>query len=150
MRLLGALAVLLAIVVAASGCSSSSGDSPADPDATAWELVGRYLDLVQAKDVDGLREFLAPEFQIVRANGDRFGKDAYLAQGLPDIEHPEIVELLATQSGDRLIVFWKLVVEQVMDGVVQPTGPAPRLTTFARVDGDWKLSSHANFGAVSR
>ena len=63
-----------------------------------------YLDLVQAKDVEGLEAFLAPSFQSVRANGDRYGTDNYLAQGLPDISNPRITELEATQSGDSLVV----------------------------------------------
>lgn len=132
--------------------SVADGAAPvlADPVATGTELVTRYAQLVMDGDSAGLAAFLAPGFQIARANGDHYDRDAYLAQGLPTIESFTVAGVDATQAGPALVVFWTLDSVQVVDGAQQPSGPLPRLTTFAWIDGDWKLVAHANFGTAIR
>jgi hypothetical protein len=161
--------MLLALVagsigVTAAGPSPATSAAPAvsavpgsagaplldDPTATGTELVQHYTDLVAAGDVDALEAFLAPGFQIVRANGDHYERDEYLALGLPTILEATIEGVVGTQSGDTLTVFWLVTSTQVVDGVEQPVGPAPRLSTFAWVDGEWQLAAHANFGTSNR
>lgn len=121
-----------------------------DATATGMALVTQYTDLVMARDPDALAGFLAPGFQILRANGDHYTREAYLAQGLPDILEYQIGEVSAAQTGGTLVVVWQLTATQLVDGVEQPAGPAPRMSTFAWVDGRWQLAGHANFGSVNR
>lgn len=122
----------------------------ADPDATGRELVEAYAATIAAGDVAALGAQLAPGFQIVRANGDHYERDAYLAGGLTTMTRWEIPEVEGTQSGPVLTVYWLLDADLVVDGKTQPTGALPRLTTYVWLDGGWQIAAHANFGATER
>ncbi|MFO1539416.1 MAG: nuclear transport factor 2 family protein [Chloroflexota bacterium] len=130
--------------------STAAAPVLADPVTTGTELVTRYAQLIMDGDTAGLAALLDTGFQIARANGDHYDRDAYLALGLPTIESFTVDEVDATQAGPTLVVFWTLDSVQVVDGVQQPSGPLPRLTTFAWIAGDWKLVAHANFGSANR
>lgn len=153
----GPLLILSIVVGGASAFAQSASPPPeaaapvlTDPVATGTELVTQYAQLIQDGDEAGLAAFIAPGFQIARANGDHYDRVEYLAQGLPTIESFTVESVDATQAGPTLIVFWTLDSVQLVDGVTQPSGPLPRLTTFAWIDGAWKLVAHANFGSSNR
>jgi len=148
--LLGTILLLGGSAALAQGTDDAAVPVVSDPDATGTELVTEYVRLIQDGDSTDLAAFLDPGFQIVRANGDHYGRDTYLAEGLPVIESFTIADVDATQAGPTLIVFWTIDSVQVVDGAQQPSGPLPRLTTFAWIDGDWKLVAHANFGTALR
>jgi hypothetical protein len=137
------LAALLA-VTSCGGSDDDTADDLDDPDATGLELVEEYAELIVAKDVDGLEDFISDAFIIQRADGSFRDKDDYL-QNLPDLTEYTISEVTARQDSDALTVRWYISVHNVVDGVRTSTDPAPRLTTFIYDDGDWRLSSHANF-----
>ena len=101
----------------------------------------------EAEKSASLEAFLAPEFQIVRANGDRLGREAYLAAPA-NVEDFTISDVAATQGGDVVVVTYLIETTETIDGVEQTT-TAPRLSVFRLVDGVWQLSAHANFGAIS-
>lgn len=142
------LAAALVLGVAC-GSDSDGGDVALEnPTETGSELANQYLTLLQEKDVDGLRDFLSDAFILQRADGTYSEKAAYL-DNLPDIGPFTIADVTALQAGDTLIVRWFLTVEEVINGQSYNTEPAPRLSTFVRSDGDWRLASHANFNAPS-
>ena len=148
-----ALAARLALLLLAAGSITAiaCGDSGAErapnldePAQTAAMLVDRYLVLVHDKDVEGLQDFLSDVFIIQRADGSHFRKAEYL-QNLPDLGEYTTSDVVALQTGDSLVVRWTLAVEQAINGVRFSGDPAPRLSTFVYEDGEWRLSSHANF-----
>ena len=94
----------------------------------------------------GLQEFLSEAFIIQRADGSNDEKATYL-QNIPDIADFTITDVTALQADNALIVRWNLTVNEVIDGKPYSTQPAPRLSTFVYNDGDWQLTSHANFNA---
>jgi hypothetical protein len=51
------------------------------------------------------------------------------------------------QDGNALTVRWFISVHSIVDGVQTSSDPAPRLSTFIYDDGEWRLTSHANFNA---
>jgi hypothetical protein len=51
----------------------------------------------------------------------------------------------AQQAGETLVVSWTLTIESVIEGEPFAEEPAPRLSTFAWEDDDWRMTSHANF-----
>ena len=72
--------------------------------------------------------------------------------GQPPSEIPIHIEILkarpdvqAVQSGNLLTVRWSIEVDELINGKMVNRGNAPRLSTFVWRDGEWKLSSHANF-----
>ena len=98
---------------------------------------------------EALAPMLAPEYQIMRANGVGYDRDSYLGRGAgtvsikPDYAHEEII---ATTYDDVLVVRYFLRIEETIDG--NPVEKrAPRLTVFRKIEGQWKVVAHANFGA---
>lgn len=123
---------------------SLSTDCPA---ALGQRLVNRYFRAIQTSDRQALERILAPEFQVVRANGTVLDRDEYLANPAT-IGDYLLGPFFATLDGSSLVASYKVSVDSTIDGVVQPTTPAPRLSVF-RLDGtNWLLSAHANFNAT--
>lgn len=139
------LAGLLLFSVACSSDDKSSGaPQEAQPNVTGEKLASQFLALLQKKDVTGLRSFLSDAFVIQRADGSYSVKDQYLTN-LPTINEFKVGDVRTTQSGDALVVHWQLTVNEVIDGRPFETAPAPRLSTFVWTDGQWTMTSHANF-----
>lgn len=147
------LVVVMVAAVFFTSAGSGGGASPqigaATPTSRGQALVQRFFTLLQNQDRQGLRAFLAPNFQSVRANGGVQEKPAYLID-LPKIGRFKISNVRGTQSNDVLVVSYQLTVREKIGGVEQPGSPAPRLSVFHREKGAWHLSAHANFGAINK
>lgn len=99
---------------------------------------------------EAVARILAPEYQILRANGVGYDREGYIAQGVgqvaaqPDFAYEDIV---ATAADDVMVVRSVLRIDETIEGspVVRR---APRLTVFRKIGGAWKVVSHANFGAT--
>jgi hypothetical protein len=126
--------------------ASPSAES-ATPTAEGRALVQRYFVLLKRGDRSGLNALLAPNFQVVRANGGVQNKASYLANP-PKVDRYTITNVVGTRYPGVLVVTYRLTVIETIDGVEQPTGPAPRLSVFHRQNGRWRLVAHANFGAI--
>ena len=145
------LLVALAVSIVFTGCSNSdenNAPSLQQPAEVGAALADRFLVLLAAKDIDGLRGFLHEGFMIQRADGSSATKADYLTR-LPEIGPYTIGDVSALQAGSTLVVRWTVAVNQVIDGRPYATAPAPRLSTFVWADGDWRLIAHANFNAPS-
>ena len=140
------LGIVIAMVFTSCGSSDDTADELDNPDETGAELIETYAVLIREKDLDGLDDFISDAFIIQRADGSYRLKDGYL-NNIPDLEEWTVSEVKAVQDGDVLTVHWLISVHSVVDGVRTSTDPAPRLSTFIYDDGEWRLSSHANFNA---
>ena len=130
-------ALLFAVVFAAPSSAQDAG----------VVAVNNWVDAVLSGDQDRLADILAPEFQIVRGTGDVFDREAYLKDGVATVSRgnaPEISTTQTTDDGDVMVVSYFLVLDQIENGQVLARR-APRLTVFRKIDGDWKVSAHANF-----
>jgi ketosteroid isomerase-like protein len=119
-------------------------------DALARPALDAWLEAVFKRDQALLDAVLAPEFQILRADGTAHDKAGYMASSLPVIEAmPEVEDLVVTGTPELLVARYLLVAKQTRDGVaVEIT--APRLSVF-RKDGDrYRILAHANFAALER
>ncbi len=97
-----------------------------------------------------LAPLLAPEYQIMRANGVGYDRDGYLDRGAgtvsarPDFSHENLV---VTAVDEVMVVRYLLRIDETIDG--KPVKRrAPRLTVFRKIDAVWKLVAHSNFGAT--
>jgi hypothetical protein len=132
--------------------SSQAVDAPSAEDTLelGTQLASQFFTILaepEAEKSASLEAFLAPEFQIVRANGDRLGREAYLAAPV-SVDDFTISDVAATQGGDVVVVTYLIETTETIDGVEQTT-TAPRLSVFRLVDGVWQLSAHASFWAIS-
>lgn len=142
------LKTFLAALMIVGALGRGDGVSAAEPPSEAAQVaLTAFTEAVASGDSVVVAEVLAPEFQILRANGVGYDRAGYLASDLPAIDpssawsHEDVV---ATAEGDILVVRYQLVIDETIDG--EPvTRRAPRLTVFRR-DGDaWLVVAHANF-----
>jgi hypothetical protein len=136
-------ALLLVLTVACSDEDDSAPDLD-DPNQTAEELVNEFIGLIRDDDVDGLENLLSDAFILQRADGSTVTKDDYLSD-LPEVGEFTVDDVQGQQSDAALVVSWTLTIESVIDGQPFAEDPAPRLSTFTWQDGDWRMTSHANF-----
>jgi hypothetical protein len=120
----------------------------ANPTATATPLVKRFLSLLENKNVVGLTQFLAPGFQIERADGSGSGKAAYLTD-LPAIQSFTVSNVTATESNGVLVARYLSEVQGTVNGKPYTPGPAPRLSVFSWNGTRWQLAAHANFNPLT-
>ena len=143
--LAGGMAVThVPLLGSAAAQAQDSLETLAKPAIDAW------LEAVFKRDPALLDAVLAPEFQILRADGTAHDKAGYLASSLPVIaEMPTIEDLVVTGTPELLVTRYLLIAKQTRDGVaVEIT--APRLSVF-RKDGDaYRIVAHANFAALER
>ena len=138
-------------VVALTGCSTvqpSSAPSLADPNTTGRELSTQFLTLLKSGDSAGLEAFLAPAFQIQRADGSGETKSEYLADPASITSFELGPELTAVQDGSLLTVRWQLATNETINGEKLATGMSPRLSTYVWSNGAWRMVSHANFNVI--
>jgi hypothetical protein len=151
---LAVLAAAIACIVAAQplGASTTAAARPApklkNPTATGRALVTRFFTLIEHKDRAGLEKFLAPGFQVQRADGSGSGKAAYL-DNLATIDSFALTNVTATQSGATLVVRYLAKVEGTVNGKPYTPGPAPRLSVFSWSGTAWRLIAHANFNPLT-
>ena len=143
------LLVIAALLLAglALACSDDDDDSAPDlddPNQTGQELANEFITLIRDGDVDGLEDFLSDAFILQRADGSTVTKDEYVSD-LPEVGEFSIDDVQAEEDDDVLVVSWTLTIQSVIDGEEFSEEPAPRLSTFAWQDGEWRMTSHANF-----
>jgi hypothetical protein len=122
--------------------------SDACPEALARRVIGRFFRALQTGNGEALDAVLAPEFQAVRANGTVLTREEYLASPAVVADY-EFGPFTVTASEDTVVASYTVTVDETLDGVLQPTAPAPRLSVLVRHGDTWYLSAHANFGATN-
>ena len=150
MALVAALITAVALLTASAGTTAASRPVPklTSPTATAKMLVTKYFTLLKNGDIQGLRQFIAPGFQVQRADGSADGKAAYLTK-LPSIDRFVLTRVVGTQAYGTLVARYYSRVEGTINGKPYTPGPAPRLSTFSWSGTAWQLSSHANFNPLT-
>jgi len=148
----GLLAVVVVLALGSLGFTSHGSPRASSrrsgPVATATPLVNRFFNLLQRRDTKGLDRFLAPAFQIERADGSGATKAEYLAN-LPTINSFSISNVTAAQTGAVLVVRYLATIEGVVNGKRATPGPAPRISVFVRSGQAWQLVAHANFNPLT-
>ena len=112
-------------------------------------LASEFLLLLKAKNQNGLKRFLDPDF-ILQRTTEYLNKKEYLA-------NPSVVDALqgrGTSSAIRKstnvrIIRFEAETTQLINGEPVAGGWLPRLSTFVKdkKSGAWKLVAHANFAA---
>ena len=114
----------------------------ANPEAEGRKAIEGWVGAVVSGDLARVKAVLAPEFQIVRADGSAYDAAGYLASTLPKFDKPpEVKSPVVTGFGDYLIARYALVTDK---------GDAPRLTVFRKSGTAWLVVAHANFAGLGR
>ncbi|MFM7808106.1 MAG: DUF4440 domain-containing protein, partial [Planctomycetota bacterium] len=132
--------------------ASAAAAPPALP-ATAWPaddvgltaLATRLTsDWLARTTVPALEAVTQPCFQLVTYKGsfDRSGGLAMLAA--MGATSPKVSDVVATRSGDALVVSCLVQAGQQVEGTALPAAPAPRIGVWQQADGAWKLAAWAS------
>lgn len=108
-------------------------------------MVTGFWRAVESADTRELREILAPGWQIVRGDGSHANRAEYLDEALPDVDQFEISGVDATRSNDIYVIRYQVSSDLRLNGTVYDQAPTPCLSTFALIDGKWRMTSQANF-----
>ena len=141
-----AIALILALCAALSASASALAS---ELEETARAAIVAFTEAVVAGP-EAVAPMLAPEYQIMRANGVGYDRDGYIANvgrvaAQPNFAHDEIV---VTAADDVMVVRYFLRIEETIEGA-PVAHRAPRMTVFRWIDGAWKVVAHANFGATT-
>ena len=129
---------------------SAAQDSIADLDAEGMAANNAWWGALVTGTVEAIDAVLAPEFQIMRADGSAYDKEDYLGSQLPHVAAiPEFSEMVVTAHDKLLVTRYYVTVNETRDGATVEAH-APRLTVF-RKDGDnWLVVAHGNFATLEK
>lgn len=151
-----ALVVLPALTPAASAAPAAPGERASAAQQAAnkrlgQRLVTRFWRLLKTGEPGELRAFLAPAFQVQRANGTGANRNQYVASFAASIKITDyaLSGFKVTRTGGLLVARYSVVTTETIDGVPYARAAAPRLSTFVRTPRGWRIASHANFNAPS-
>jgi hypothetical protein len=108
------------------------------------KLATEFLRLLKAKDQAGLRRFLDAKFILQRGDGTYLTKKQYLAEPAR-VDAFRVRNIVVKRQRNVRVVRFEANTTQFIDGEAVPGGWIPRLSTFVRSDGAWRLIAHANF-----
>jgi ketosteroid isomerase-like protein len=147
------LAMLFALMIGAivayfTPAGSASSPEPVDLQVEIREAIEGYFGALMTGEPDKVAATLAPEFQILRADGSNYDAKAFPDSILPIIsEMPAIEKLNVTAEGDIAVAAYVVNVDETLDGVLAEAY-APRLSIFRKSGDGWLLVAHGNFAAL--
>lgn len=140
------IAALAAISALAAGAGSAAAAEQISAEE-ALKALDPWIDAVFTGDPAVVAKVLAPEFQILRSDGNGHDKASYL-RALPRHQiRSKFSDIVATGTGDVMVVRYRIETDQTIDGKAVK-GISPRLSVFRRDADHWLISAHANFAAL--
>lgn len=152
-----ALFILFAVILyGAAGVWLSSvapagaQNNPSDLTVQGEDAIDAFFGAIMSGDPEKLATVLAPDFQLLRADGTRQDAANYPTSELPIIAAlPAISQLKVTGSGDTMVATYVVDVNETRGGkVVQSV--APRLTVFRKSGDQWLVVAHGNFATLEQ
>jgi hypothetical protein len=148
---LGAGLALTALLMAPAVSPAQAAEmNDAERDAAGLAANKAWWGALVSGTPEAIGAVLAPEFQIMRADGTAYDKKGYLASGLPKVAAiPQFSHVAVTAHGDLLITRYWVTVNETRNGKVV-VAHAPRLTVFRREGDSWLVTAHANFATLEK
>lgn len=130
-----------------TGAGRAGGGESITADA-ARQVILNWIAALETNDAVAVGKLLAPEFQIMRANGKVFTKESYLKGLSGRRANPKIDDISVTSHGDVAVACYILSIEETLDGnAVQAI--SPRLTVLRKAEEGWLIAAHANFAHIA-
>lgn len=143
-----AFAMLVAPLIASAAYAAET--SVAERDAAGLAANNAWWGALVKGTAEAIGPVLAPEFQIMRADGSSYDKKDYLASALPKVAAiPQFSRMAVTAHGDLLVTRYWVTVKETRNGAMVEAH-APRLTVFRREGDSWLVSAHANFATLEK
>jgi len=145
-----ALGIAAALLLGALGgwvARDGAGGARADEElqAVGRAAVERFYDALEQGGA-ALDPVLAPGFQLIRSDGRRYDRTAYLAAPSA-LQTFTLGDLTTTLAGDSLVVTFNATYETAIDGVAERGESLPRMAVFVRDGEAWDLAAYANLAS---
>jgi ketosteroid isomerase-like protein len=138
---------LLAGIAAAGVSGGLALASSAITEQDARAAIMSWLDALQSGDPAAVEGVLAPEFQILRSDGQGYSRKDYLSALPKQTSKPVITDLVFTADKDIVVTRYILQLDQTINSKPVQT-VAPRLSVFRRTSTGWLIVAHANFAQI--
>lgn len=133
---------------ALAATAASAAESKKFSEKEALEALDPWADALASGDPGKIAKVLAPEYQIMRSNGNGHDKTTYLTSLPKQRIRSKFSDIVATGASDIMVIRYRIETDQVIEGK-DVKGVSPRLSVFRRVKGHWLLSAHANFSPLN-
>jgi ketosteroid isomerase-like protein len=139
------VAAVLGLGFAAGWTFQDGGGAEAEEDAAvvAEAQLTRFYEALGGRDE--LDDLLGDAFQIMRTDGTRYDRAAYLSRP-PSYSAYKLGDILAIQADDVMTATYFAGVTGTVEGKSVASEDQPRLAVFTRVNGEWKIQAIANLG----
>lgn len=134
-------------ITALAATAASAAEAKRFSQKEALEALDPWADALASGDPAKIAKVLAPEYQIMRSNGNGHDLTTYLTSLPKQRIRSKFSDIVATGGGDIMVIRYRIETDQVIEGK-EVKGISPRLSVFRRVDGHWLLSAHANFSPL--
>src|SRR3954453_21265876 len=143
--------VALGLVLAGAGSALAGSLAQAQAkvsEAQALQALNPWADALFTGDPAAVDQVLAEEFQILRSDGSGHDKASYLKALPRQATRSRFSDIVATGSGEMLVIRYRIATEQTIDGA-PVNGISPRLSVFRKKAGRWLIVAHANFAPIA-
>ncbi len=144
----GLRGVLLAAAVLGAGFAAGwatrgGAEAQEDPSGLASAQLTRFYEALAGRGA--LADVLGNAFQIIRTDGTRYDREAYLSRP-PSYSGYNLGGIRAIQDGDVLTATYSAGVTGTIEGTGLSSQDQPRMAVFTRAGGEWKMQALANLG----
>ncbi|MFL5337714.1 MAG: nuclear transport factor 2 family protein, partial [Geminicoccaceae bacterium] len=136
----------LGLIIAGAGSALAGNMAQAQAkvsEAEALQALVPWAVAVFSGDPAVVDMVLAEEFQILRSNGNGHDMGSYLKALPKQTARSKFSDIVATGSGEMLVIRYRIETEQTIDGA-PVNGISPRLSVFRKGAGRWLIVAHAN------
>jgi hypothetical protein len=135
-------------ITAFAATAAGAAEAKRFTEKEALEALDPWADALATGDPAKIAKVLAPEYQIVRSNGNGLDRTTYLTSLPKQRIRSKFSDIVATGAGDIMVLRYRIETDQTIEGK-EVKGIAPRLSVFRKVKGRWLMSAHANFSPLT-
>jgi len=142
-------ALAFAVWLTLSAVCLRAQDTPGPAGASEGEKMERQMWAdFKVKDWKAVERRIAEGFQSIHPDGarDRAGEIS-LIENL-NLGEFTLSNFKTTVNGDNVVVTYKMAVQETIDQIHLPTGPAPRLSVWKKGTHGWQWICHANLNPI--
>jgi len=112
------------------------------------KLTKEFWKSLKANDVETLSKHISDGFQSIHSDGSRDKADEIKLIKNLNLGDYTLSDFVETSVGNTIIVTYKVVVAETINGKELKKAPAARMTIFQKTEDSWMLIAHANLRAL--
>jgi len=142
-------ALAFAVWLTVSAVCLRAQDTPGPAGASEGEKMERQMWAdFKVKDWKAVERRIAEGFQSIHPDGARDRADEISLIENLNLGEFTLSNFKTTVNGDNVVVTYKMAVQETIDQIHLPTGPAPRLSVWKKGTHGWQWICHANLNPI--